>query len=1025
MFTFKIYFLPVVASFCLLSSTLSAQNGVVYGVLEDGGLDEPLAFANVGITTLSFGTVTDINGAYRLTNVPVGTHTLQFSYLGYETQTKEITIAAGQELEVNMSLSEDGVTLEEIVVKGQAVGQRAAINQQINSNTIVNVVSREKLQELPDQNAAEAVGRLAGVSVYRNGGEGQQVAIRGISPRFNSITINGERLASTDEQTRSVDLSMISPDMLAGIELFKAITPDMDGDAVGGTVNFAVKKADEGLNANIRFLQGYNGLSNRLAGIMRTNAFVSQRLLDNKFGVIATANFQRADRSSESLNSDYEYLGVTAEGDPIQQLSNLVLLDQQETRDRLGGSFTLDYTFNAKNTILLNANYGQTNRDELRYRRRYRLSNNAQEFDIRQRDRSIKLFSTSINGDHKFGNFTFKWKGNYGRSDQETPFSLTGRFQELAATTGQPSSNDLTQVPSFFKNNLQNTIFYNSVFQPVDVQEERYSTQADLQYDFKAGKWLNGKIKTGFKYRQVERERDVTSFRIRPYLDSENPGADDPENFVLKPNSTRILFANFLGDYTNEDFLDGEYDLLPGTADLRAKFTTPTGNIDYDAYNEIFGTNYQEGDAIPYLGHVDINKVRSFYEAYREDYVRDLEQDRQDYFGSDRVTAYYAMTELNITDKFMLLGGVRVEETEQEYTAVITGNIEEGEEELLSNKEFVTEGRTYRDVLPMFHARYKPFDFMDVRAAVTKTLARPNFFNIVPWELINNSEQEIQRGNANLLQTNAWNYDLFLSFYNDFGLFTLGGFYKELYNLDYVGNYAILDQDSPFQGYLVFEPLNADRPSKVRGIEFDLQANLRPLNGWVNGLVFGANLTIARSETFYPFFEVNQISNPVYDPDSEEYDPRFDPGSSDFDPFAEFPPFTILKTETIERVGSVVGQANLIGNLTLGYEKKGFSGRVSVNYQSDALSPGRPDVGRTSSGVGKIPEEDFFDQEFVRMDVSMKQKLDEQGRWTVLVNLNNLLNTPERIFYGTGRLPRQAQFYGMTADLGIIYKLRK
>ena len=122
------------------------------------------------------------------------------------------------------------------------------------SNTIVNVISKEKLQELPDQNAAESVGRLAGVSVYRDAGEGQRVTIRGISPRLNSITVNGERLPSTQEQDRSVDLSMISPEMLEGIELFKALRPDMDGDAVGGTVNFTIRKADAGLRTMARLL---------------------------------------------------------------------------------------------------------------------------------------------------------------------------------------------------------------------------------------------------------------------------------------------------------------------------------------------------------------------------------------------------------------------------------------------------------------------------------------------------------------------------------------------------------------------------------------------------------------------------------------------------------------------------------------------------------------------------------------------------------------------------------------------------
>ena len=142
----------------LCSNCFSQSKGVIFGTVTDGGLNEPLPFVNVGIPQIGIGAVSDLDGKYRLPNVPPGTHTLQFSYLGYAPKTREVTVVAGQGLEVDVTLAGEGVLMEEVVVKGQATGQRAAINQQINSNTIVNVISKEKLQELPDQNAAEAVG---------------------------------------------------------------------------------------------------------------------------------------------------------------------------------------------------------------------------------------------------------------------------------------------------------------------------------------------------------------------------------------------------------------------------------------------------------------------------------------------------------------------------------------------------------------------------------------------------------------------------------------------------------------------------------------------------------------------------------------------------------------------------------------------------------------------------------------------------------------------------------------------------
>ncbi|RMF00166.1 MAG: TonB-dependent receptor, partial [Bacteroidetes bacterium] len=194
------------------SIALSAQEeGVVFGVILDGATGDPLAFANVGIAQLGIGSSTELDGSFRLPNIPAGTYELELSYLGYGTKVERITIKAGQELEVNYTLEPKGETLVEVVVSAQLQGQRAAINQQINANTIVNVVSKERLQELPDQNAAESVGRLSGVSVFRDAGEGQRISVRGISPRLNNITINGQRLPSTRQNDRSTDLSMISP----------------------------------------------------------------------------------------------------------------------------------------------------------------------------------------------------------------------------------------------------------------------------------------------------------------------------------------------------------------------------------------------------------------------------------------------------------------------------------------------------------------------------------------------------------------------------------------------------------------------------------------------------------------------------------------------------------------------------------------------------------------------------------------------------------------------------------------------
>ncbi|MCB0669255.1 MAG: carboxypeptidase-like regulatory domain-containing protein, partial [Saprospiraceae bacterium] len=710
--------------FAVICPLLSfAQQSTLYGVVTDGGLDEPLPFATVSIEDLGVGTTSELDGVYRLTKIPPGTYEVTFSYLGYANQVVTLTFAEGEEKEQDMTLFEGGLTIQEVVVKGQATGQRAAINQQINSNTIVNVISQEKLQELPDQNAAEAVGRLAGVSVYRDAGEGQRISIRGISPRFNAVTINGERLPSTEESDRSVDLSMISPDMLAGIELFKAITPDMDGDAIGGAVNFTVAKAEEGWRMQGRLLPGYNQLRDDY-GQFRGSASVSNRFLNNKLGVIATANYQRANRSNESRVTDYIYEGVNQMGDPILGVNSHNLSDKLETRNRYGGSLTMDFNLNKNHSFLLNSSLGVTDRDELRYRRRYRIADNYQEFDVSQVERKITLVANSLSGQHFLGPVELEWRTSYAESKQNTPFDLTGRFRELAAIVKSiKNAQDFDELQSAFGHDLDNTILYDSRFNSTVVNESRLTGQLDLKYPFKISKKVGGYLKTGIKYIDTQRDRDREGVILSPYLRDQSPASSEPNKFLGM--GSQILLANFIGTYQNPDFYDGRYDILPGTPAIRESFTTSVEGVDINSYNALFGTNYQQGDQIHYNGHIDIEKVRRFKDAYLSRYLRDLFINSGDYNGGESILGKYLMAELNIGRKLDIRGGVRHELTDQEYTSfIVTGSRENDDDQNVTIRSR-TDGRTYGQWLPMVNFKYKAFEWMDFRAAATKTLSRP------------------------------------------------------------------------------------------------------------------------------------------------------------------------------------------------------------------------------------------------------------------------------------------------------------
>ncbi|MEM9258408.1 MAG: TonB-dependent receptor [Bacteroidota bacterium] len=976
-------------AFCWQPNLLG-QTATLSGTITDGATKEPLPFVNVGIPTQGIGATTELDGTYRITNITPGTYTVEVSYLGYATVSRELTFVAGGAQEFSLAISEgEGVNLAEVVVTGQAEGQRAAINQQINSNTIVNVVSKERLQELPDQNAAESVGRLSGVSVIRDAGEGQRIAVRGISPRLNNITVNGQRLPSTQENDRSTDLSMISPDMLEGIELYKALTPDRDGDAIGGSVNFTIAKAREGMRGVVRLMGTYNGLA-RSANNYRANLSLSNRFgQDNRFGYIITGNYQQIDRSREFQTVGYESTGTNTDGTLKQPIADLQIGYTEETRTRGGGSLTFDFSPSKKHEIMLNSTLGFTERDRSRYRRRFRVSTSEQRYDLREVEQSTTVLSNALSGEHLLGNLEIDWSASYNLSRQDQPFGLTATFQELNATTATPEDNgDLLAVPRVFRNNLDNTQLRQVDFTFNDVDEDHTTGQVDLKYNLRLGEKVNGFLKAGGKVRRIVRGKDNTIDFLRPYLASENPARDDPSRFIRLPGG-QISLANFMGGPLPNSFLDGQYDLRPGGG---ATFGLSTEDVDIEAYNTTFGTNYASVAEIPTTGGIRPDAVVGFYDTYRDIFERDVEADLEDYDGEETVTAAYLMSEINLGKRWMLLGGVRMERTVQEYSARIVAAREEGDEEIIPDPRAIAAGRSYTEWLPMFHLKYEVAKWFDVRLAATKTLARPDFFNLVPWSRINNSEQEIDRGRPDLLNTTAWNYDLFLSFYNKFGLLTLGGFRKQLRNVDYVRTSVIFQPGSIFNGYQLTEPDNVPT-TDVEGLEIDLQANLRPLKSKIlRGIVFGGNITLLTSTTTYPFFEVNRRANPTP------------------------PPFFVTTVTDTLRAAPLVGQADLIANVNLGYEAGGFSGRLSATYQGASLG---------TDGVSIREEGDRYDDSFVRMDLALTQKIGSS--LTLLLNVNNLLDTPERgfLFGSTRQLPTEEEFYGLTADLGFIWRFNR
>lgn len=916
-------------------SVWGQSTGIIKGSVADSVSGEEIYGVNLYIIELSKGDATDINGQFQINNVPAGNYKISISYLGYTTKLVDVSVVNGQETELNIELISDFVQGEEVQVLGQAAGQAASLREQMSSNTIVNVVSPERISELPDQNAAESVGRLPGVSVQRNAGEAQKVVVRGLSPKFNSITVNGVRLPGTDENDRSVDLSLIPPDVLGGIEVFKALTPDKDGDGIGGTVNLLVRKAPAEFRGDVRIQTGYNDLRSEF-GQYKGSGNISNRFFDNKLGILITGSVQRANRSSEYLEADYTY---RQESGGVE-IENLNLAHINEIRQRYGASISVDYDLD-HTALFLSSFMGKTDRNEVRRRKRYRVGNGRVEHDLRDREINNQVYSNSLRGEHDFEGAKLDWQTSHSYSLTKRPYSLYSRFQELTAyKDGLVDNQGPEPIPQYARNNLSETWFQYSTFEPQRGTDRNITAEVNLQIPYRLSGLGNGFLKLGGKYRDKKRVQNIDSYQTDFGVASQI-GQSNSERYDLY-NDEHIRINNFIDpDFQTENVLNGDYEFGPG---------------------------------------LNNHLLNDFYKEFQNRYDLNRFVELSDYTAGESIAAAYIMTEFNISNKLMILPGVRYEYTENFYEGKygnLFGNL--GKNGTLSD---TTGGQEYGELLPMMHLKYNIVEGVDLRLAVTRTLSRPDYFNLVPSEFINEAEFTIARGNPDIKHTKALNYDAFLSFYkSSLGYFSVGAFYKLLDDIDYITESRI--QEGNFAGYRVTQPINGSQ-STVKGIEFDLQTDFRFLPSPFDGLILNTNATFIDSETFFPFLK--RAGN----------DPE--------------PPFAPIFVDT-SRAGKLPGQPDFVANLTIGYEKGGFSGRVSYSFQKQILER-----------VGRLPEVDIIADTYGYWDVSINQTFKSLSSFVFFFNLNNFTRQSESSFTGARRYTGENIIFGMTADAGIRYK---
>ncbi|MCB0459044.1 MAG: carboxypeptidase-like regulatory domain-containing protein, partial [Flavobacteriaceae bacterium] len=285
--------------FFMLSINAIAQTGNVQGIITDeNGITVP--GATVVIEQLNKGAVSDFDGKFTIVNIPEGSYTLLIKYLGYADVKKDIEVKSSGTTSVAVTLTSESTQLEEVQVVAYGIGSQArALNTQKNKQNITNIVSTDQIGKFPDANIGDAVKRIPGITMQVDQGEARNIIVRGLSPQLNSVTLNGSRIPSAEGDNRNIQMDLIPSDMIQTIEVNKAVTPDMDADALGGSVNLITRTSPQGFRLSATAGSGLNFITDKR--ILNSSFLVGDRSNDNKFGWMLSASINDNDFGSDNV----------------------------------------------------------------------------------------------------------------------------------------------------------------------------------------------------------------------------------------------------------------------------------------------------------------------------------------------------------------------------------------------------------------------------------------------------------------------------------------------------------------------------------------------------------------------------------------------------------------------------------------------------------------------------------------------------------------------------------------------------
>ncbi|MBF8297221.1 MAG: TonB-dependent receptor, partial [Bacteroidetes bacterium] len=697
------------------NASLAQQTGQISGRITDADTKEYLPGANVMLKGTGLGASTDRSGLFRIFNVPAGDYEIVVRYIGYDESSVSVTVGSGVVVK-DITLKPTVVQLSGIQVTGLRQGQNKALNIQKSSDNIVNVVAAEQMAKLPDLNTAEILQRIPGISIVRDQGEGRYVQIRGTDARLTSISVNGERITAPDAGERYVGMDVISASQAASIEVVKALTPDMDGDAIGGSVNLVTKS---GFDSDKQFfnIQAGSGYSDMLGKpLWQGNFTYGTRLgADDKFAFAITGNYDYWKRNTHDLELGYNKVTAGTTTVPFA-LVDVDLRDYIVERERFNFAANFDYRPNENNQFFIRGMYN--NRDDYEYRRNLYVRpskgtftdattvSNAKIYrSLKDRLERQNIATVSVGGLHKMNNLNLDYslaytKGGTQKADETDPTFVMSKKMNLSLNQGDPQrpTYAITSTGAAYDQfNPANYKLDGVKWNNDDGHDRDYLGAVNLKYSFEL---FNHPSQLKFGGKMHIREKTKTQDR-----------------WVYAKDGADLLLTDFVGD---------------------------------DGIGIVDGA-YRVGQAI------DGDKFRTYFKAQKDKTgglkgsIDHENSEAASFKADENITAYYAMNTLTM-DNWMFLVGVRHE---------FTGTTNNSHQILLdADGNYVSttdlESKVdYNNILPMAHIRYKLTPMTNIRVAFTTGIARPNFYDLVPYRVILSEDNQINEGNSTLKPTTA------------------------------------------------------------------------------------------------------------------------------------------------------------------------------------------------------------------------------------------------------------------------------